>query len=107
MWFSLRHGFNKSIVSDKTKIANGFNDYFVNVGSTLSSIIHSNVNPLAYVEPNPDSMVIPNLTVGDITNVISSLNNSSAGYDVMPVSLMKKCIAEYVIPITYLVNSIR
>ena len=50
---------------------------------------------------------IPKLTVGDITNVISSLNKSSAGYDVMPVSLMKKCIAEYVIPITYLVNSIR
>ena len=54
---------NKSIVSDKTKIANGFNDYFVNAGSSLSSNIHSNVNPLAYVESNPDSMVIPNLEI--------------------------------------------
>ena len=35
---------DKLIVSDKTKIANGFNDYFVNVGSTLSSNIHCNVN---------------------------------------------------------------
>ena len=26
------------------------NDYFVNVGSTLSSNIHCNVNPLSYVE---------------------------------------------------------
>ena len=95
---------DKSIVSDKTKIANGFNDYFVNVGSTLSSNIHCNVNLLSYVEANPNSMVIPNLTVGDIINVISSLNNSSAGYDEMPASILKKCIDEYITPITYLVN---
>ena len=95
---------DKSIVADKTKIANGFNDYFVNVGSTLSSKIHCNVNPLSYVEANPNSMVIPNLTVGDIINVISSLNNSSAGYDEMPASILKKCIDEYITSITYLVN---
>ena len=95
---------DKSIVADKTKIANGFNDYFVNVGSTLSSKIHCNVKPLSYVEANPNSMVIPNLTVGDIINAISSLNNSSAGYDEMPASILKKCIDEYITPITYLVN---
>ena len=95
---------DKSIVSDKTKIANGFNDYFVNVGSSLSSNIHCNVNPLSYVEANPNSMVTPSPTVGDIINVISSLNNSSAGYDEMPASILKKCIDEYITPITYLVN---
>ena len=95
---------DKSIVSDKTKIANGFNDYFVNVGSSLSSNIHCNVNPLSYVEANPNSMVTPSLTVGDIINVISSLNNSSAGYDEMSASILKKCIDEYITPITYLVN---
>ena len=72
---------DKSIVSDKTKIANGFNDYFVNVGSSLSSNIHCNANLLSYVEANPNSIVTPSLTVGDIINVISSLNNSSAGYE--------------------------
>ena len=49
-------------------------------------------------------MVTPSLTVGDIINVISSLNNSSAGYDEMPASILKKCIDEYITPITYLVN---
>ena len=73
---------DESIVLDKTKIANSFNDYYVNVGSTLSSNIHCNVSPLSYVESNPNSMVIPNLTVGDIIYVISSLNNSSAGYNI-------------------------
>ena len=44
------------------------------------------------------------LTVGDIINVISSLNNSSAGYDEVPASILKKCINDYITPITYLVN---
>ena len=95
---------DKSIVSDKTKIANGFNDYFVNVGSTLSSNIHCNANPLSYVAANPNSIVTPYLTVGDIVNVISSLNNPSAGYDEMLASILKKCIDEYTTQITYLVN---
>ena len=55
---------NKSIVSHKTKLANGFNDNFVNVGSTLSSNIHCNVNPLSDAEANPNSMATPYLTVG-------------------------------------------
>ena len=87
---------DKSSVSDKTKIANGFNDYCVNVGSSLSSNIYCNVNPLSYVEANPNSMVTPSLTVGDIINVISSLNNSSSGYDEMPASILKKCIDDYI-----------
>ena len=49
-------------------------------------------------------MVTPYLTVGDIINVLSSLNNSSAGYDEMPASILKKCIDEYITSITYLVN---
>ena len=69
----------------KKKIAN---DYFVNVGSTLSSNTHSIVNSLAHVEANPNIMVILNLTVGDIINVIYSLNNSSAAYDEMTASIL-------------------
>ena len=95
---------DNSIVSDKTKFANGFNDHLVNVGSTLSNNIHCNVNPLSYVEANPNSMVRPYLTVEDIINVISPLNTSSAGYDEMPALILKKCIDEYITPIMYLVN---
>ena len=80
---------NKLIVSDKTKIANGFSDYFVNVGSTLSSNIHCYVILLSYVEANPNSLITPYLTGGAIINVIYSLNNSSAGYDEMPASIRK------------------
>ena len=78
------------LVFDETEIANGFNNYFVTVGKSLTKNTNSDVNPLDYI------------TVGDIINVISSLNNSSAGYDDMPASIMKKCIDEYITPLTYL-----
>ena len=42
---------DKSIVPDKTKIANGFNDYFVNVGSSLSINIRDGFKSTFHVIP--------------------------------------------------------
>ena len=92
------------LVSDETEIANGFNNYFVTVGKSLTKNTNNDVNPLDYIQSNSKSIVIPDITVGDIINVISSLNNSSAGYDDMPASIMKKCIDEYITLPTYLIN---
>ena len=92
------------LVSDETEIANRFNNYFVTVGKSLTKNTNNDVNPLDYIQSNSKSIVIPDITVGDIINVISSLNNSSAGYDDMPASIMKKCIDEYITPLTYLIN---
>ena len=92
------------LVSDETKIANGFNNYFVTVGKLLAKNTNSDVNPLDCIQSNPKSIVIPDITVGEIINVISSLNNSSAGYDDMSASIMKKCIDQYITPLTYLIN---
>ena len=93
----------KKLVSDETEIANGFNDYFVTLGKSLTKNTNNDVNPLDYIQSNSKSIVIPDITVGDIINVISSLNYSSAGYDDMPASIMKKCIDEYITPLTYLI----
>ena len=41
----------------------------------------------------------------EITSVILSINNSAPGYDDMPASVMKKCVHDYITPLTYLVNS--
>ena len=92
------------LVSDETEIVNGFNNYFVTVGKSLTKNTNNDVNPLDYIQSNSKSIVIPDITVGDIINVIYSLNNSSAGYDDMPASIMKKCIDEYITPLTYLIN---
>ena len=93
-----------NLVSDETEIANGFNNYFATVGKSLTKNTNSDVNPLDYIQSNSKSIVIPDITVGDIITVLSSLNNSSAGYDDMPASIMKKCIDEYITPLTHLIN---
>ena len=81
---------NKLVSDHETDIANGFNNYFVTVGKSLTKNTNSDVNPLDYIQSHPKSIVIPDITVGDIITVLSSLNNSSAGYDDMPASIMKK-----------------
>ena len=88
------------LVSDETEIASGFNNYFVTVGKSLTKNNNSDINPLDYIQSNLKSIVIPDVIIGDIIKVISSLNNSSAGYDDMPASMMKKCFDEYITPLT-------
>ena len=47
---------------------------------------------------------MPEVSEEEITSVILSINNSAPGYD-MPASVMKKCVHDYITPLTYLVNS--
>ena len=44
------------------------------------------------------------MTCDQVRNVISSLNNSSAGYDELPPFVAKSCVDGFIEPITYVVN---
>ena len=92
------------LVCDYNVISNAFNDYFVSIGSILANSIHCNVNPLFYVDNIPNSIVIPDISQEAVISVIKSLKNSAPGYDDIPTSVMKKCINDYIAPLTYLVN---
>ena len=54
------------LVSDETEIDNGFNDYFVTVGKSLTNNTNNDVNPLDYIQSNSKSIVIQDITVGDL-----------------------------------------
>ena len=86
------------------QIANTLNNFFVSIGSQLSKDIVSDVNPLLYVTNNVNSIVILDVTCDQVRNVISSLNNSSAGYDELPPFVAKSCVDGFIEPITYMVN---
>ena len=96
---------NNTMTCDPKQISNSFNNYFISVGSTLASNIHSNINLLLYVDSNVNSSIMPEVSEEEITSVILSINNSAPGYDYMPASVMKKCVHDYITPLTYLVNS--
>ena len=40
----------------------------------------------------------------EVISIISNLNNSAAGYDEMPASILKQCASVYIEPLTYLIN---
>ena len=65
-----------------------------------------------YITPIPpriyaldvNSIAILDVTCDQVRNVISSLNNSSAGYDELPPFVAKSCVDGFIEPITYMVN---
>ena len=91
-------------VSDNSTVANSFNNYFINIGSSLSKNINLDIDPLIFLQTNANSLYIPQITCCEVVHVISNMNNSAAGYDELPSSIMKKCVETYVQPLTFLIN---
>ena len=52
-----------------------------------------------------NSIFIPYINEKDITQVVNSLKNSSAGWDFIPASIAKQSIQSYIKPLTGLINS--
>ena len=92
---------NNGIVSDDETIANSFNDYFVNVGKSLVHNIVSNVDPLSYVERSNEGITDIVITVDDVKQIVLHLNNSAAGHDDLPPSIMKQLCIKYCVPLAY------
>ena len=71
---------NNNIIDNDLRIANEFNSYFVSIGPTLATYqIKTDLNPLHYVQSNPNSMVMQQIEDFEVVNVIN--NNSSPGWD--------------------------
>ena len=83
---------NGTVTSDNAIIANSFNDYFVNVGRTLANKIICNDNPLSYITTNKTSITLQAINKHEIINIISNLNNSSAGHDDLQPNIMKQIV---------------
>ena len=90
--------------SDSKTITNSFNNYFINIGSSLASSIKSENDPLLYFQTNKKSIFIPEIDKSKIESIISSINNSSAGYDELLDSIMKQCIGSYIDPLILIIN---
>ena len=77
---------NNERIENDIRISKEFNNYFVSVGSTLASKINDNsCIPLVYIQSNVQNMAIPNYYENDVKLAINSPNNSSPGWDNMPI----------------------
>ena len=95
---------NDCIVTDKQKIANEFNNFFVNIGPHLAANIINTRDPLSYVNTFLHSIVIHNISEYDVKHIILSLKSAAAGCDNFPAYLGKQCINAYLTPLTYILN---
>ena len=101
-----RFKINNNIIDNDLRIANEFNSYFVSVGPTLAAHqIKTDLNPLHYVQNNPNSMVMLQIEDFKVVNVINSLNNSSPVGDDIPSRLAKRVLNSYIKPLTFLINN--
>ena len=93
-----------NVISDTNKIVKYFNNYFVNIGKSLSDKIHSNVDPLTYLIPNEHNLVLPIIQEIEVRNIIMALKNTASGYDCIVGSIMKQCVDNYITPLTHIIN---
>ena len=95
---------NNKKMTDPVAIANSFNDYFINVGKSLAHNIVSQIDPLSYIDKSKNCITDTSLTVNDVKAIVSQLNNSAAGPDDLPASIMKQVSNDYCIPLTHMIN---
>ena len=96
---------NGNTVTNNFKIANAFNEFFTTIGPILASKVPASAtNPLSFVENVPNSIIIEDVSEQEASNVIKSLNNSSAGWDQFQTSIAKQCSTKFIKPLTALIN---
>ena len=96
---------DSTTITDGTEIANSFNNFFISIGPQLANSINCTVNPMSYVDSIEHSIVITDISCYEVKQVISSLKNSSAGWDELPTFVANKCVDGFIEPLTYLINS--
>ena len=94
------------ITTDKQKIANCFNKYFVNAGDSLAKQIpHHPGSPLQYLRGNYiNSLFLTPVTDDEIITIVKGLKNSSPGLDGLRTDIIKDVIRDIAKPITHICN---
>ena len=93
--------------SKKEVIANTFNKYFTNVGQDLAKEIPNGVkDPISYIpEINSHSMLVTPVDCDEVTRIIKTLKNTSAGCDEIHSKVVKATFQYYLEPLTHVLNS--
>ena len=94
--------------NDSTLIANEFNNYFANIGQSLSNSIKQPKNRSfeEYLKNPPTSkLTFKNISEGDTLKIINNLNSKkSSGHDGLSLNLLKDNKLELAKSITLIIN---
>ena len=94
------------IVTDRKCIAHKFNEFFTNIGSTLANkIAKSDIDPVSYIKnANKHSMVIEPTDTVEVSNIIRTLRDASAGFDNITAKIVKLSCDTFLAPLTHVLN---
>ena len=101
--FQLNDG---SITSDMKIISNKFNDFFINVGPSLSRKIPNQVStPESFMKSKAlYSLYLEPVSESEIHKLITSLKSASPGYDNISSSILKLSLTSICAPLTHICN---
>ena len=101
----------KLIIDNETltnpfEIATTFNNYFVNIGPSLSDkIVDRGIPPENYFGAGcHNSIVLQQISNDEIVSLVQGLSDGSAGYDGVPPKLIRKVIHEIKAPLLFIFN---
>ena len=97
---------NKSITTDKQKIAEGFNDFYINVGPELAkNIPEVNCSPADLLKDRVvNNMILNEVCLDELETCINSLKDSSSGWDMFTTKIIKKSISNIRFPLLHVIN---
>ena len=101
---------NNRSVTLGNDMANEFNDFFVNIGPSLTQNIHdpqfcSKNNNVQYLTRNPKSAFFTPISAKEIIDIVCNLKNrSSTGFDEIDVSITKRVIHLICYPLCDILN---
>ena len=97
---------NNSVITDPTIIANQFNNYFINIGKSLSNQINSNKSFNSYLNtPSEKIFKFTSVDENTIINIISKLkNNTSTGHDNISNKLIQFAKSTIAKPLALIIN---
>ena len=84
---------NNQYISDGKIIANTFNNYFVNAGSSLAINIQTETDPLHYIESHENSIYIPDIYMDEVRTIMTTITNSASGNGELPALILKQFIS--------------
>ena len=97
---------NNKIVQDDKEIAENFNNYFINIGPSLTKHINTGSrNPTSFIINSiKESIFLNNVEQNEVKNVIVTLKNSSPGWDNISALVIKATFTFFISPLIHVIN---
>ena len=99
---------NDKEIDDPKEIANAFNDFYVNIGSSLAKNIPKiDIKPTSYIRPEQhvvSSFFFAPITRSEVENVICDLKVAAAGYDSISTNIIKKTFKYFIEPLVHCIQ---